>query len=558
MLADLPAFERLAAILGISALFGALATWLRQPLIVGFIAVGILVGPVGLELVTKDDVLGLLAKAGIAVLLFLVGLRLDLNVVRSVGPVALATGLGQVAFTSLIGFVICLGLGLPWLDALYAAVALTFSSTIIIVKLLSDKREIDALHGRIAVGFLIVQDLVVIVAMIALAAFGAGSGGAAAAEEGAAGFGAARMLIALGKGVALLLGVGLLMRFALPPLTRRLARAPEALTLFALAWAVGLYAICEIIGLSGEVGAFLAGCSLAGTPWRDAIGGRLTGVRDFLLLFFFVQLGASLDLSRLTAQVGAASALSLFVLIGNPLIVMAIMGAMGYRRRTGFLAGLTVAQISEFSLILAALGVAVDHISPDTLGLVTLVGIVTIGVSTYLILYSGPIYEAVAPYLGLFERAHPFREIQHVERGERDIDTIVLGLGRYGGNILRGLMARGRSVLGIDFDPEAVRHAQREGLAAQHGDAEDPEFALALPLASASLVICAVPHRSTNVAVLRHLRSAGYQGRVALTAHGLRDAALFESLDAEIVLLPFVDAANEAVDRLLGTADLPA
>lgn len=549
MLSDLTAFERLAAILIISAVVGGLATLLRQPLIVAFIAVGVLVGPVGLGLAGADELLDLLARIGIAVLLFLVGLKLDLHIVRSVGPVAVATGLGQVLFTSLAGYGLCLLLGLPHIDALYAAVALTFSSTIIIVKLLSDKREIDALHGRIAVGFLIVQDLVAIVAMIVLVALG--TRGAGQAEEASPlGAGLLRVLVSMIKGLGLLAGVGLAMRFVLPAVTRRLARSPEALTLFALAWAVGLYLGSEQLGLSGEVGAFLAGFALASTPWRDAIGGRLAGVRDFLLLFFFVQLGASLDLSRLTAQVGAATILSVFVLVGNPLIVMAIMGVMGYRRRTGFLAGLTVAQISEFSLILMALGVSLGHVMPETLGLVTLVGLVTIGGSTYLILHSAAIYERIAHRLRLFERRHPYREVAATADDQKPIDTIVIGLGRFGGHIVRGLRDRGRRVLGVDFDPESIRRARSEGLDAQYGDADDPELALALPLATARQIVCAVPHHDINMATLHHLRGAGYAGKIVLTAHGPREAERLKREGADMVLLPFADAAAEAVDRL--------
>lgn len=170
-------FNELAIILMIAAVLGAIGTLLRQPLIISFIAVGILVGPAALDIVTMGDEMELLATIGISILLFVVGLKLDLEVIRTTGPIALATGLGQVLFTSVVGFAICMLLGMSTIASIYVAVALTFSSTIIIVKLLSDKREIDALHGRIAVGFLIVQDIVVVLVMIALSAFGATTGG---------------------------------------------------------------------------------------------------------------------------------------------------------------------------------------------------------------------------------------------------------------------------------------------------------------------------------------------------------------------------------------------
>jgi Kef-type K+ transport system membrane component KefB len=165
-------FYEIAALLTLAAVVGFLGVLLRQPLIVSFIAVGIIAGPSVLHITQSPEQIHLLAELGIAILLFLVGIKLDVKLVRTLGTVALTTGLGQVAFTAGIGFFICLALGLDTVTSLYVAVALTFSSTIIIVKLLSDKREIDSLHGRIALGFLIVQDIVVVLAMIVLSAIG--------------------------------------------------------------------------------------------------------------------------------------------------------------------------------------------------------------------------------------------------------------------------------------------------------------------------------------------------------------------------------------------------
>ncbi len=165
-------YQEFALLLAVSAFVGALAVRLRQPLLVGYIIVGIVVGPAVFGWVSAHDQIDLLAQIGITVLLFVVGLKLDLRHIRHIGPVALATGLGQLGFTILFGFFIILALGKGWLEALYVAVALTFSSTIIIVKLLSDKRELDSLHGRIAVGFLIVQDLAVVIAMMVMSGLG--------------------------------------------------------------------------------------------------------------------------------------------------------------------------------------------------------------------------------------------------------------------------------------------------------------------------------------------------------------------------------------------------
>ncbi len=381
VLAENPFYE-LTFILLFAAILGSIGQFLKQPLIVVFIALGILAGPSALDIVKSKESIELLAHVGIAILLFIVGLKLDLRIIKSVGKVAFVTGMGQVVFTSLIGYFIGRLLGFESLHSLYIALALTFSSTIIIVKLLSDKKEIDTLHGQIAVGFLIVQDIVVIVAMIVLATMG---------ERGDTSI-TTEIITTVASGLGLLGVTFVMMRYVIPWLSHFVAKSLELLSLFAIAWCVAMTSVSQLIGFSGEVGAFLAGVSLASSDFKDTISVRLVSLRDFLLLFFFVSLGSNLNLSVIGTQVPSAVVFSVFVLVGNPLIVLIIMGLMGYRKRTAVLAGFTVAQISEFSLIFAGMGLALGHITDEILGLITLVGLITIGLSTYLILYSHQIY----------------------------------------------------------------------------------------------------------------------------------------------------------------------
>lgn len=533
-------FIEFAALLALAAVFGVAAKFLRQPLIVAFIALGILAGPAGMDVIFSGDKIHLLADIGIAILLFVVGLKLDLSLIRTTGWVALSTGMGQVIFTSLFGYLIALALGFGNMPALYIAIALTFSSTIIIVKLLSDKKEIDSLHGQIAVGFLIVQDIVVILVMIALSAMSQN------ADEGLLSI----ILTMTLKGVALIILTGAAMKYLWPRLTRYLASSQELLVLFAIAWAVLLAAGSELMGFSREVGAFLAGVSLASTHYREVISGRLTSIRDFFLLFFFVNLGAQLDLSLLGEQLWPAVIFSLFVLIGNPLIVMVIMGLMGYRKRTGFLAGLTVAQISEFSLIFAALGISIGHINEEVVGLITLVGLVTIGLSTYMIIYSHPLFERLSPILGIFERKNPFREAQTRQNEERKLDVIIFGLGRFGGNLVRQLKKQEVNLLAVDFDPQLLKRWQGEGVNTQYGDLEDPELAEQLPLKHTRFVISSIPQVHANLALLKTLQRAGFEGKVIVTAHHSYDAGKLQENGAENVLLPFNDAAELIGDRI--------
>lgn len=541
-------FYEIAALLTLAAVVGLLGQLLRQPMIVSFIAVGVMAGPSVLGIVQSHEHIDLLAELGVAVLLFLVGLKLDLKLVRSVGNVALATGLGQVFFTAFIGFLLSLVLGLTPLTAFYVAIALTFSSTIIIVKLLSDKREVDSLHGQIAIGFLIVQDIFVVLAMMALSAFGIGGGSESTAWQ--------QIGEALVAGIGMLLLVLLFVRYLANSLTSRLAHAPELMMTFTIAWAALLAVAGDFFGFGKELGGLLAGISLASTPFREALIARLSSLRDFLLLFFFIALGSQLDLTLLGQQVWPAIILSLFVLVGNPLIVMAIMGFMGYRSRTGFLAGLTVAQISEFSLIFMAMGLELEHIGPDALGLVTLVGLITIALSVYMITYSHHLYRFFEPFLTAFERKNTFRE-EKTDPGlvSRDFDVIVFGLGRYGSFIAEHLHEEGNKLLAVDFNPDVVKQLKARGVDAMYGDCSDPELIALLPLKGVKWVIAAMPQHDVGVTredprlvLIDGLKAQHYDGLIAVSTQFSHDIEALREHGADLVLLPYRDAAARAVE----------
>src|SRR5690606_25055923 len=350
-------------------------------------------------------------------------------------------------------------------------------------------------------------------------------------------------------------------RYVANPLTERLARTPELLLIFAIAQAAIFAAIGDFVGLGKEVGGLLAGVSLASTPYRETIAARLAPLRDFLLLFFFIALGSALDLSLLGAHVTGAIILSLFVLIGNPLIVLVIMGAMGYRKRTGFLAGLTVAQISEFSLIFIAMGVTLGHVEGDALGLVTMVGLVTIAASTYMITYSHQLYALCEPFLGLSERKGTPSEPTDATHSQKDpYKVVIFGLGRFGTAIGMRLNKRDIKVLGVDFNPVAVRRWRMLGMEGEYGDASDPEFIGHLPLAGAQWIVATIPmhikgvsYEDTQATLLQVCRSAGFTGQIAVTSHHGADTEALLTSGADIVLEPFQDAADRAVEILTGS-----
>ena len=548
-------FYEIAALVMMAAVVGFGGLLLRQPMIVSFIAVGILAGPSMLNIVESKELISLLAELGIALLLFLVGLKLDVKLIRSLGLVSLATGMGQVLFTSLFGFFIGMALGFDNITSLYIAVALTFSSTIIIVKLLSDKKEVDSLHGRIAIGFLIVQDLFVVIAMMVLSSFGLGDQGDGDALR--------RVGTVIFYGAIMLSMVIIFIRFIANNLIERIAHSPELLITFAIGWATLLAALGSHFGFSKELGGLLAGVSLATTAYREIIIARMAALRDFLLLFFFIALGSHLDLSMLGAQIGAALAFSLFVLIGNPIIVMAIMGYLGYRKRTGFLAGLTVAQISEFSLIFMAMGLSLGHVSSDALGLVTLVGLITIAGSVYMISYSHRLYDYLEPMLGIFERRTPSRESKNGFKQLLDAhyDIILFGAGRYGNALAQALKKTGKRLLIVDFNPEEVAHQRQRGFDVLYGDASDQEFVASLPLGGVEYIILAMSqhsslrHEDPRIVLVDALKQHGYTGKIALTVqqHNVEETTeqkWLEAHGASLVFVPYHDAAHYAVEQL--------
>lgn len=533
------AFSQIALILLVAAVVGFLANLLRQPLIVAYIFVGILLGPAFLGWVSAGEEIELLAKFGIAILLFLVGLKLDIGLIRQTGLVALTTGIAQVFITLGIGFLIVLAWGFDWVPALYVALALAFSSTIIIIKVLSDKRELDKLHGQIAVGVLIVQDILVIIALVVIASLGSPDG---ASEP-------TSLWITLLGSVIFLGVVALLAKYAIPRLLSVLAKSQELTLLFGVGWAMSLAGTSQILGLSMEIGAFVAGVALASTPYRESLSARMVSLRDIMILFFFIELGTSLSFEDAGSQIVLAVILSVFVLVLKPLIVMVIMGLLGYRSQVSFKAGFALAQISEFSLILIALGYSLGQVDSEILSLVTLVAIITITLSTYFILYSDRLYALAAPLLRRFERARSL-DTQREESQAHPLDAIVIGAGRLGSSVVRGLQDKGGRLLVVDQDPRALRMVRGEGVETLFGDISDPDFAASLPLNEADAVICTVHERSTNLVLLETLRRFHFEGRICLTAMDEVTAQMLAENPDVSVIKPLTMAANTIVEGL--------
>ena len=461
---DAPILRDLGFILVAATVVVFLARMIRIPAIVAYILAGLLLGPT-LGLVEVTESVEIISEVGIALLLFIVGLELSLEKIRDVGKVAVVAGLGQVVFTAGGGLGLCLLLGFDLLASLFIATALTFSSTVVVVKLLDQKKELSSVYGRIAVGIFLVQDLVVIVAITFLA--GIGDAGDVEVAE-----------MALGVGKAFL-GMGLLLvvafaasKWVLPRLFGWISDSPETLFIWALSWCFILVWGAEHMGLSLEIGAFLAGISLAQLPYHGDLRRRVHPLMNFFIAVFFVSLGIQMEFGAALAVWWPAVVLSLFVLIGNPFIFLWIIARMGYGERTAFLTSVTVAQISEFSFILAAMGLAAGVIDQETLSLIGLVGLVTIAVSSYMILYNHQLYRWLGGgrVLGIFGAREEGLEKERRESTQHFTDhVIVVGMNSLGRRIVEILADAGERVLAIDTDPAKLRGLPCAGLL---GDAE--------------------------------------------------------------------------------------
>jgi Kef-type K+ transport system membrane component KefB/voltage-gated potassium channel Kch len=511
----------------------------KQPLIIGYILSGIVVGPFVLNLVADAETIGTFANFGIALLLFIVGLNLSPKILKEVGGIALVTGFGQIIFTSVIGFLIGIALGLGVVVSIYVAIALTFSSTIIMMKLLSDKDDLESLYGKIARGFLLVQDFVAIFILIIVSSL-AGGGGAIS-----------NILQVLTKGGIYLLIVAPIAIFILPKFTSFFAKSSEFLFLFALAWGLGLSALFFTAGFSIGVGALIAGVLLSMSPYSFEISAKMKPLRDFFIISFFISLGSMMVFNGMGNLIFAAVIFSAFILIGNPLVVIILMGWLGYSKKVGFNAGLTVAQISEFSLILVALGVGVGHLPIEILSFVTFIGLFTIAGSTYMVMNSEKIYPYFSKYLSVFER----KKTKDLKFEKEIPDYILIGENRIGFSIMNYLRKTGKNYLIVDFNPQRVKKLCSKGIKTLFGDVSCSNFLEDANFQKAKMIISTVPDFNTNALIIRKVRETNQKGVIIVVCERVSEAYHLYRAGADYVLVPKF-SAGEDLENLLENFDL--
>ncbi len=513
---------------------------LKQPLVVAYILAGIIVGPMLLNITSGSESFELFSQVGITILLFIVGLHLNPTVIKEVGSVSLIAGISQVLFTSIIGFGIGMFLGLEKVAALYVSIALTFSSTIIILKLLSDKGHVHTLYGRISVGMLLVQDLIATLILLLVST-------SAGMQTGTWWMIA---LILAAKALGIFVIILALIKWVLPALLKRAGKSQELLFLFAITWGLSVAGIFSLLGFSVEIGALIAGVVLSSSPLIEEISAKLRPLRDFFIVIFFVLLGSHMVLSDIVTLLPKVLVLSAFVLIGNPVIVFIVKNVLGFHRKTGFLTGLTVAQISEFSLILAALAFQIGHISQETVTLITMVGLITITGSTYLILNAEYLYQKVMKLLIMLElRKNDVADKDQVH----SYQALIVGYDQIGRYWVKALRKLDVPFLVIDFNPTVISQLTEEKIPCLYGDAGNSEFLGEIPVTKLKIVISSVNDPQANLLLLSYFKAKSRKCLfVIFTAFKDSETALKEA-GATLVVNPLRFSAESIATLIVRT-----
>jgi Kef-type K+ transport system membrane component KefB len=527
---------------------GHVARLLRQPLILGYIAGGALLGPgLGFGLVTDEQSTELISQIGLILLLFIIGLEIDLRELRRLGRSMLVLGVGQFTINTLLGLAFFAWLGYRWgggnFELLYLAVVTSLSSTLIVVKLLRDKFELKVLSGRLTLGVLVVQDIWAILFM--------------ASQPNLANPGALQIAQSIASGAVLVVLAFLASRYVLAGLLEAAANRPELVLLSAIAWCFVTSGVAVHLGLSREMGALIAGVSISAFPYGADVVTKITGVRDFFVTLFFVSLGMTVPFPT-GAVLGPALLIVAFVFASRLIAVVPLVYLLGDGLYAGFVTALNLAQISEFSLVILTLGAGYGHISESVDALVLTAMILTSLISTYVI---GANDRLARLLLRPFERRGgpmaPSREPAAETAAPRDI--VLLGHFRIAQAVLdlvedRAPHLKERITL-VDYHATRGRTVLARGFHWQYGDLASPDTLEHLGIEQARIVVTTISDTflkgiSTRrlVANLRRLAPAAL---IVMTGEEKTDIEELRRGGADHVLIPG-EITGERILELLG------
>jgi Kef-type K+ transport system membrane component KefB len=544
-----------------AAIIGYICYRLRQPVILGYIIAGVIIGPhLGLGWVTNPEAINFSSELGLIALLFMVGLELDFKKIAQSGKV--------IAIVAVIQFVVCLGLGILFfsipgfrennhLAVYYLAITFTFSSTMIVVKLLYDKFELDTLPGRITLGVLVIQDIWAIL-------FLAIQPNLDNPQIGVIAF-------SFLKGIALVGACYLLRRYLLPMLFRKVAKNPELTVITALGWCFLIAWVSgDFLELSRAMGALIAGATLSTLPYREEISDRVTSIRSFFMILFFVSLGLKVTVPSLNIFLLSVLA-SVFLIASRFISMFPPLFLMKKGLRVSFLAPLNISQISEFSLVIAAIGVSFGHIDENIMTIILFTLMITAVASTYMIGYSHSLFlftERILKKFGL--KDIPVTETEKPETAEKEFVYPILFLGFYkvASSLLRALENHDAKILDkilvLDFNPEVCQELNKRGIKCMFGDLGNTGILNEAGIEKAHLVVSTIPDTilkgTTNMAILNYTKRVNPGAKVVVTAERVLSAEELWNAGADFVILPQVEISDKLaiiLQRLLTEEQSP-
>ena len=479
---------------------------------------------------TSHTVIETLAELGVAFLLFIVGLELDLSKLKESGGVSLTTALAEILMIFSIGFFLAFFTGFTSLEAVYLGLILAFSSTAILVKLLSDKNELDTLHGRLVLGVLLVQDVAVVISLSILTTINDPS---------------LKVL-----GTSLLQGAGLfalavvISKYVMPKLMREIEDSAELMFLVSIALLFGFVGVSSLIGFSAAIGGFIAGMSMSSFPYNIEIVNRAKSLRDFFVTIFFVSMGMLISFESVMTYIIPLILFFVAVLLAKPIIIYGMLILNGYSKRTSFLSGISLAQISEFSLVLAMEGLVLGHIGKDVFSISAVMMIVSVVYTSYVIKYDRAIFDHFEDFLFTFREVSREEEMEHLPDRPED-HVIICGGDQKGYTVIRELKKADKKLLAIDYNPEVVRKLKRLEVPCIYGNAVHPESLERANLEEAEMVISTIPDDDDNRFLIEKTKACNPEAKVLVTANSLGSALALYDLGADYVIYPKLLASQK-------------
>lgn len=520
-------FVSLSIVIGIVLVSMGIMKVFKQPMIIWYIVAGTAISLFFPSLLQANSAFQSFGNLGIALLLFMVGMELNPSIIKDLGKTSMIAWFFQVLLTGLLWYGIATIMGFETMTSIFLAIGFAFSSTIVVLKLIGDKEEIESTYGRLSIGILIVQDLIVMLLILWMATFKSVSQTSSALV----------IISLIAKVVGLAVGLYFISRYFIPKITKKIAESQEYLFLFSIGRCFILWAIFYRLGFGIEIGTLVAWITLANSSYRFEITSRIKPLKDFFIVIFFVLLWSHVDFWSIhVSMLIPLVVFSLFVLIIKPVITMIILWALGHTRKNNFLTWSALGQISEFSFLIVTMGITSWYIKdPTILSMVTLIGLLTIAGSSYFMIYGDKIYAFIKPVLSFLPWV---RNDEHKKTNKKNYEIAIFWYGRFGSNIYETLKKTHKDILVIDENPWIIKHLQKNKIPCIYGDISDIDFLEELNFKKSKMIISTVKNFDENMILLKIIKQRHPNLIIILVSNHIHEAIKLYEQGADYVILP--------------------